>query len=205
MDRNWAWAKRTSAREQQVISGKTEGARGREVEKYLSSKNKKERLFRGYTLLGIRMQDAFLWYQDARTVHSLRPRSSSEKHRHFSSETKYTAGSYLTPVFISYPTSDLTGNPIGFYLQNTPRTSPGRISLPHTWAWLVSTSTVSPLGVVRRLLAELLVSTLAVYSLICQPEQHLLRPIERGGLQSHLQGSGSGPSDSFTYSLFFFF
>lgn len=102
---------------------------------------------------------------------------------------------YLTPVFISYPTSDLTGTPIGFCLQNTPRTWPGHVSLPHTWAWLVSTSTVSPLGFPCRAF----VSTLAISSHL---KEHLLRPVERGSLQNPLQSSGSGPSDIFTHNFF---
>lgn len=53
-----------------MLSGKSEGARGREVE---SAEAKKARLFRWSTPLGIRTEGAFLCYQDARSVHSLRP------------------------------------------------------------------------------------------------------------------------------------
>lgn len=77
------------------------------------AKKKARETVQTYTPPGIRMQGAILHHQDGRTVHS---RGSHQRSLNiFRSETK-SAGSYLTPVFISYPTSDLTGSPIGFYL-----------------------------------------------------------------------------------------
>lgn len=54
-----------------MLSGKSEGARGREVEN--AEAKKKARLFRWSTPLGIRTEGAFLCYQDIRSVHSFKP------------------------------------------------------------------------------------------------------------------------------------